>query len=282
VTVDYATANGTATAGSDYVATAGNLSFPAGTTSRTFSVTVNGDTTNEPSETILVNLSNPAGATLADAQAVGTITNDDGATTPTLTVGSTTATPGGSVSVTATGGPGLPRDWVGVYASTGLDSALLDWKYLNGTRTAPTTGMASATVTFAMPLAPGTYNFRLFTNNTYQKLATSPTVTVQGSTGAPTLTVSTTTATRGQNITVTLQNGPGNLKDWIGLHPTAAADTTFVDWKYLGGLKTLPATPLTAATLTFTMPSTAGTYNFRLFANGSYGKLSTSATVTVQ
>jgi hypothetical protein len=43
VTVNYATANGTATAGSDYVATSGTLTFPPGTVTRTISVTVNGD-----------------------------------------------------------------------------------------------------------------------------------------------------------------------------------------------------------------------------------------------
>ena len=80
VTVSFATANGTATAGSDYVAQTGNLSFTAGQTSKTISVTVNGDTTVEPNETFLVNLSSPSGATLADAQGQGTITDDD--TTP--------------------------------------------------------------------------------------------------------------------------------------------------------------------------------------------------------
>ena len=48
VTASFATANGTATAGIDYVAQTGNLSFTAGQTSKTISVTVNGDTTVEP------------------------------------------------------------------------------------------------------------------------------------------------------------------------------------------------------------------------------------------
>jgi hypothetical protein len=82
VTVNYATANGTATAGSDYVAASGTLSFPVGTTSRPIAITVVGDTTVEPNETFVVNLSAPSGATLLDAQGVGTITNDDVACTP--------------------------------------------------------------------------------------------------------------------------------------------------------------------------------------------------------
>ena len=82
VTVDYATANGTATAGSDYTAATGTLSFAAGTTSKTITVPVTGDTTVESTETFVVNLTNAVGATLADAQGVGTITNDDTATPP--------------------------------------------------------------------------------------------------------------------------------------------------------------------------------------------------------
>ena len=79
VSVGYATANGTATAGSDYVATSGRLSFAAGQLTRTVSVTINGDTTVEPDETLFVNLSSPTGATIADAQGIGTIANDDAA-----------------------------------------------------------------------------------------------------------------------------------------------------------------------------------------------------------
>lgn len=78
VTVDYATADGTATAGSDYVATSGTLTFAPGVASQTITVNVTGDTTVEPNETFFVNLSNPTNATIASAQGIGTITNDDG------------------------------------------------------------------------------------------------------------------------------------------------------------------------------------------------------------
>jgi hypothetical protein len=77
VTVNYATANGTATAGSDYVATSGTLSFAPGETTKTVSVTVNGDTTLEPNETVLLNLSGAVGGSILTPQAVGTILNDD-------------------------------------------------------------------------------------------------------------------------------------------------------------------------------------------------------------
>jgi hypothetical protein len=73
VTVAYATADGTATAGTDYVATTGTLSFPVGTTTQTLTVQITGDTLPEPNETFFVNLSGPTGATLAKAQGTGTI-----------------------------------------------------------------------------------------------------------------------------------------------------------------------------------------------------------------
>ncbi|RYF50650.1 MAG: hypothetical protein EOO38_05155, partial [Cytophagaceae bacterium] len=79
VSVNYATADGTATASSDYTATSGTLTFPAGTTSQTITVHVTGDTVVEPNEIFQVNLSSPVNTTLENEQATGTITNDDNA-----------------------------------------------------------------------------------------------------------------------------------------------------------------------------------------------------------
>ena len=77
-TVSFATADGTATAGSDYVAASGTVTFTAGgPTTQTVTVLVNGDTLVEGSEAFFVNLSNASGATIADAQGVGTIVDDD-------------------------------------------------------------------------------------------------------------------------------------------------------------------------------------------------------------
>ena len=81
VTVGYTTSNGTATAGSDYIATSGTLTFAPGETSRTVAIIVNSDTTAEAKETFTVTLSKPVGATLIDASGTGTIT--DPTTTPT-------------------------------------------------------------------------------------------------------------------------------------------------------------------------------------------------------
>ena len=79
VTVDFATANGTATlAGNDYQSASGMLTFNPGETSKPINVTINGDTLFEPNENFFVNLTNATGgATIGDAQGQGTINNDE-------------------------------------------------------------------------------------------------------------------------------------------------------------------------------------------------------------
>jgi hypothetical protein len=97
VKFDIATANVTASAGSDYVAASATaVRIPAGKTSRTFAVTINGDTASEGDEIFFVNLSNPVGVAIADGQAVGTITNDDAAATPTLSIADASVAEGNS------------------------------------------------------------------------------------------------------------------------------------------------------------------------------------------
>ena len=77
VTVAYATADGTATAGADYRAASGELRFAPGETELMVSVPVLGDLTPEADETLTVTLSDPVNAELGSATATGTIVNDD-------------------------------------------------------------------------------------------------------------------------------------------------------------------------------------------------------------
>ena len=77
VSVRYATADGTATAGMDYTAVGATLTFGARAMARTIAVPVLADSIDEESETFTVTLSGPRGVRLADATATGTIIDDD-------------------------------------------------------------------------------------------------------------------------------------------------------------------------------------------------------------
>jgi trimeric autotransporter adhesin len=111
--VDYATADGTAAAGSDYVATAGTLVFPPGIRTQSLSVTIKGDTTFEADETFFVNLSNPRNAQIRDGQGAGTILNDEFLPTITAQPLSQTVDQGSTVGfmVVATGSAPLSYQW---------------------------------------------------------------------------------------------------------------------------------------------------------------------------
>jgi hypothetical protein len=98
--VNYATQDGTARAGSDYTAKSGSLSFSGTTTQRQVQVGTLQDTSVENAESFFVNLSNASGATIARAQG-GAVLLDDDSTGYTVTVQATT---GGSVTLNPTGG----------------------------------------------------------------------------------------------------------------------------------------------------------------------------------
>jgi hypothetical protein len=77
VFVDYATSDGTASAGSDYVTTAGTLEFPPGIVAKTITVPIVSDTVGEPTESFYLDLSAARGGTLGRTRSVVTIVNDD-------------------------------------------------------------------------------------------------------------------------------------------------------------------------------------------------------------
>jgi uncharacterized repeat protein (TIGR01451 family)/CSLREA domain-containing protein len=126
--MDWATADGTATAGADYTAASGSLSFATGETSKTIDVTVTGDDIDEFDETFTVDLSGETNVTPADASGLGTITDDDD--TPTVAIDDQTVTEGHSgttVDATYT---------VSVSAPSGK-TITVDWATADGTATAP-------------------------------------------------------------------------------------------------------------------------------------------------
>ncbi|MGH9280115.1 MAG: S8 family serine peptidase, partial [Acidimicrobiales bacterium] len=100
-TVQWATADGTATAASgDYVAGQGQVSFAANETTKAVNVVVKGDTAIEGNETVTVRLSAASGATIADDMARGTIVNDD-FPPPSLAINDVSVTEGHSATASA-------------------------------------------------------------------------------------------------------------------------------------------------------------------------------------
>lgn len=101
-TVTYTTVNGTATAGSDYTATTGSLTFGPGETSKTVSVPITGDLLDEADETFTFALTSIDNGTFqgGDPNAVGTILDDDA--TPGLSITDATVTEGNTDTVTTT------------------------------------------------------------------------------------------------------------------------------------------------------------------------------------
>jgi hypothetical protein len=195
----------------------------------------------------------------------------------------TVTVPGGTnVTVAVTAGPGQVGDWLGLYRVGATVSQWLDWKYLNGTRTRPTTGLTAATVTFTIPPGGGAYEIRFFENDTATLLVTSSTI---NSTVAPQLAVNgvnppaTVTVAGGAIVTVTMTGGPGQTGDWLGLYRVGATVSQWLDWKYLNGTRTRPTTGLGAATVTFTLPTGGGSYEIRFFSNDTATLLATSSTI---
>ena len=139
INVDYVTQDGTATAGSDYSTAAGQISFAPGTVTRTITVVVTGDTTNEENETFTVVLSLPGAqnATIADGTGLGTITNDD-SPLPSISINTPSSrTEGQNITFNVT------------LAPSSATAVTVDWKIVDVTTLpADYSGPTSGTVTF--------------------------------------------------------------------------------------------------------------------------------------
>jgi hypothetical protein len=90
---------------------------------------------------------------------------------PVLTVSTVTASGGATVTVTLIGGSGGATDWLALAATGAANASYLSWTYVGD-------GVTTRTWTVTMPTTPGTYEVRLFLNNGYVRVATSPAITV--------------------------------------------------------------------------------------------------------
>jgi hypothetical protein len=184
-----------------------------------------------------------------------------------LAASPSTVDTGQTLNVTWTAPSGRPaNDWIALYKVGDPDTSFISWQY--------TGGGPSGSKPFTAPSQAGQYEFRYFTSNSYNKVATSNTVTVNAVGGTFTLGVSPSTANRGQTLTVTWTAPSGRpANDWVGLYRVGNSDTSYVSWKYTGGTS--------SGSTTFTAPNQVGQYEFRYFLSDGYTKAAQSNIVTV-
>ncbi len=262
-TVAWATSDGTATAGADYTMGSGTLSFSAGDTSKTATVTVTGDQVDEDNETLKVTLSNASGGpTISDNEATGTITDDD-TKGVTLSKGSVTVTEASGTGRTATYTVALasqPTAAVTVAVSSSAETAATvmpaslsftttNW---NSAKTVTVTGVdddvdntPDRTATISHQASGGDY----------ASISKDLTVTVTDDEGASAFSVADASVNEGDS-------GTASLSFTVSLSPAADMQTT-VDWatsKESGDTAT-PGTDYTAGsgTLTFAKGDTSKT-----------------------
>ena len=94
ISINYDTSNGSTTAGSDYTAMSGTLTFTPGTLTQTIAVPVTGDLLNEADETFFIDLGNPTNAGISRSRGIATIVNDD--PVPGLSIADVTSVEGDS------------------------------------------------------------------------------------------------------------------------------------------------------------------------------------------
>src|SRR5574337_893553 len=103
----------------------------------------------------------------------------------TVTATPSPVSPGGVIGVSVAQGPGHRTDWVGMYRADQSNLQYVDWFYLNGSKSAPVSGLTSGTVMFTAPPGGGVYNFRFFVNDGFTLVATSNPVSVLAPTPTP-------------------------------------------------------------------------------------------------
>jgi uncharacterized repeat protein (TIGR01451 family) len=253
VTVQYSTANDTATAGSDYTAASGQVSFSPTVTSQPISITVTGDATNEPNETFFVNLLTPANATIADSQALGTIINDDGV--PSISITDVTQNEGNAgttvftFTVSLSNASALPVT-VDYATADGTATATIDYTGAAGIVTfAPSVTSQPVTVNVTGDLfteAAETFFVNL-TNPTNASIADSQGVgTISNDDGAPAISINDVALAEGNagvtafTFNVTLSNPSAST---VTANYATANDTALAGTDYTATSGTVTFTP---------------------------------------
>jgi predicted extracellular nuclease len=156
VTFDIATADGTAMQPGDYTQKSlTSQTIPAGSSTYSFTVLVNGDTTPETNETFFVNVTNVTGATVTDGQGQGTIVNDDAA--PNLTINDVSLNEGNAGTTTFT-------FTVSLSAPAPAGGVTFDIATANGTATQPGDYTQKSLTSQTIPAGSSTYTFDVLVN----------------------------------------------------------------------------------------------------------------------
>lgn len=174
------------------------------------------------------------------------------------------------VAINYSGAPGYENDWIGMYKSGSSDNSYMTKQYLNGNE--------NGTVTLEAP-DPGSYNFRLFENDSFTKLATSNNVEADAAVGNKV--IATPSHVRpGGSVTVTYWGAPPEGTGVIGMYGVNRPDKF-----YLG---MMPIGSKSCGSITWQLPADPGSYDFRMFRSeitdvgqGAYQILGQSNVVTV-
>ena len=197
---------------------------------------------------------------------------------------SLTATPGsigrGGTVTASWSGIAAPSstDWVGLFVPGTPATSSLAWIFVSCTQT-PGASSSAGSCPFTIPnVAPGTYELRLFTNNTYTTLATSNTFAV----ASTSLSASPSSIGVGGMLTASWSGiAAPSARDWVGLYIPGAPATSYLAWIYVSCTQTA-GTSTAAGSCPFTIPSVApGTYELRLFSNYSFTTIATSNTLII-
>jgi hypothetical protein len=258
VTFDWATAAGSATAGTDYVAASGSRTIAAGTTTATVGIIVNGDVVDEPNETFGITLSNPGNATIGDSSGLATITDDDAA--PTLSVNDVTIVEGNAgtstatftVSLSSVSSNAVTFDWV---TAAGSATAGTDYVAASGNRTiaaGSTTAAIAVTVNAdVLDELDETYGITLSNPGNATIADGSGLGTITDDDPAPSLSINDVSVTEGNagtttamfTVTLSAASGKAVTFDWASAAGSASAGTDYVD---ASGSRTIVAGTTTA------------------------------------
>ncbi|HLG69272.1 MAG TPA: carboxypeptidase regulatory-like domain-containing protein, partial [Chloroflexota bacterium] len=197
----------------------------------------------------------------AAAAASGTVTVSSATT---ISAAASSATAGQGMAVSWTGSTDK-QDWIGLFATGASDTSYLAWAYTSCSHSWNSSAVASGSCTFTLPTTPGTYEFRFFSASSDTSVISSGTVSV---TSAVTLGAASGNATGGQSLAVSW-TGSTDKQDWIGVYATGASDASYLGWAYTSCSHSWASSAVASGSCTFTMPTTAGTYEFRFFSASS-------------